>query len=297
MGNNTHHHHDLSHSPGSLSGMSATLAHRGAAQLARQCTCACLAGPAAVAGAVRQASTSTAVATTTNTATPPKKSLWQRIAARADTVAVNARPPVGRLRAAMLEDNIKKGEGSIFERTGQNLTVQNDTASKRLQTIYKGRYTEHKTSTGNIKYSLRKLNDIARLISGMPIDHAILQMQISDKRVAQSKIKSMLALARDHAIAKGLRREELVVKEAWVNKGVYLKRLDIKGRGRHGIIMKPESRMHVVLAPGPSRAELKQQEFEKQVQTKLRTGAGAARADRPIINVGNLKGQGVVYAW
>lgn len=74
----------------------------------------------------------------------------------------------------------------------------------------------------------------------MPIDHAILQMQVSDKRVAHTKIKSMLALARDHAVAKGLKREELVVKEAWVNKGVYLKRLDIKGRGRHGVIMKPE---------------------------------------------------------
>lgn len=88
--------------------------------------------------------------------------------------------------------------------------------------------------------SPRKLNDIARLVTKMPIDNAILQMQMSDKRVAKSRIKSMLVLARDHAIAKGLKREQLRVEQAWVSKGVYLKRLDIKGRGRHGIIMKPE---------------------------------------------------------
>ena len=65
-------------------------------------------------------------------------------------------------------------------------------------------------------------------------------MQMSDKRVAQTRIKSMLVLARDHAIMKGLARDRLIVREAWVSKGVYLKRIDIKGRGRHGIIMKPE---------------------------------------------------------
>lgn len=50
----------------------------------------------------------------------------------------------------------------------------------------------------------------------------------------------MLCLARDHAVAKGLEREKLVVQRAWVTKGVYLKRLDIKGRGRFGVKMRPE---------------------------------------------------------
>lgn len=42
---------------------------------------------------------------------------------------------------------------------------------------------------------------------------------------------------------------------------------------------------------------MKQQEFEKQVQQKLRSGAGFARADQPIINLSNLNGGGVGYPW
>ena len=100
--------------------------------------------------------------------------------------------------------------------------------------------SQHKTSTGLVPTSPRKLNDIARLIQKKPIDYAILQAQMSDKRVAKTRVKSMLCLARDHAVAKGLDREKLVVQRAWVTKGVYLKRLDIKGRGRFGVKMRPE---------------------------------------------------------
>lgn len=161
------------------------------------------------------------------------------------------------------------------------------------------RGSQHKTSTGNMVHSPRKLNDVARLIARKPIDAAILQMQMSDKRVASTRIKSMLVLARDHAIAKGLKREELVVQEAWVSKGIYLKRLDIKGRGRHGIKHRPESRMHVVLAPGKSRTQLRQEQFERIVKGRLQTGGAgyALRENRPIINLDRLKGSGVAYPW
>jgi hypothetical protein len=40
---------------------------------------------------------------------------------------------------------------------------------------------------------------LGRQISGKPIDYAILQMKFSEKR-ASKRIKSMLVVARDHAI-------------------------------------------------------------------------------------------------
>lgn len=93
---------------------------------------------------MRYASSSTsAVATTTPKAgKEPKKSLWQRIAARADAVAVNARPSVGKLRAAMLEDNVRSGEGSIFQQTVRSETAGDKAAARRAELLQTKRYTE-----------------------------------------------------------------------------------------------------------------------------------------------------------
>lgn len=69
---------------------------------------------------------------------------------------------------------------------------------------------QHKYSTANFKISHRKLNMLGRQIAGKPIDSAILQMMFSEKR-ASKRIKSMLVVAKDHAVAKGLDEKKLVV--------------------------------------------------------------------------------------
>lgn len=52
---------------------------------------------------------------------------------------------------------------------------------------------------------------LARQIAGKPIDHAILQMEFSQKRAAK-RIKSSLVLARQHAVEyKGMDRAKLIV--------------------------------------------------------------------------------------
>ena len=71
--------------------------------------------------------------------------------------------------------------------------------------------TKHKYSTPNFKISHRKLNLLARQIAGKPIDHAILQMEFSQKRAAK-RVKSALVLARQHALEyKNLDRSKLIV--------------------------------------------------------------------------------------
>lgn len=40
-----------------------------------------------------------------------------------------------------------------------------------------------------------------------------------------------------------------------------------------------------------------QAKFDKQVKTRLRTGAGYVREDKPLINLNNQKGAGAAYAW
>lgn len=71
---------------------------------------------------------------------------------------------------------------------------------------------QHKYSTANFKMSHRKLNDLGRQITGKPIDSAILQMMFSEKR-ASKRLKSMLVVAKDHAVNKGLEEKMLVVCE------------------------------------------------------------------------------------
>ena len=52
---------------------------------------------------------------------------------------------------------------------------------------------------------------LGRQIAGKPIDHAILQMQFSEKR-ASKRIKSMLVVAKSHAVKlKDLNEGRLVV--------------------------------------------------------------------------------------
>ena len=51
---------------------------------------------------------------------------------------------------------------------------------------------------------------LGRQIAGKPIDSAILQMLFSEKR-ASKRIKSMLVVAKDHAVLKGLEDKKLVI--------------------------------------------------------------------------------------
>ncbi|GAA5898271.1 hypothetical protein JCM6882_000116 [Rhodosporidiobolus microsporus] len=148
--------------------------------------------------------------------------------------------------------------------------------------------TFHKSSTANFKTSRRKLNDLARLIAGRTADEAILQLQASQKKQAP-RLLSMVALARDHAMAKGLRREELVVSQSWVTKGHYLTRLDIKGRGRFGVKHHPSAKLHVLLAEGLTDEERKRQRKKDQWRASIRgltegDGVGVGQGGRKIIN-------------
>ena len=142
-------------------------------------------------------------------------------------------------------------------------------------------YDHHKYSTAWFKISHKKLNDLGRQITGKPIDSAILQMQFSEKR-ASNRIKSTLALARDHAVAKGFNRSELVVKEAFVNRGLKHKRMDIKGRMRTGIKEHPQSKLHIILTKGQSVNLKKQLKYSKSLN-KVRS-ASIIRESPKIIN-------------
>ena len=63
-----------------------------------------------------------------------------------------------------------------------------------------------------------------------------------------------------------------------------LKRLEPRARGRYGIREHPDSRLHVILKEGKTRAQLKEE--EKQRKLKRIVSAALTREDVPLRNPG-----------
>ncbi|WVW85810.1 hypothetical protein I302_107848 [Kwoniella bestiolae CBS 10118] len=181
--------------------------------------------------------------------------------------------------------NEESSTGGLFDEYSRD--KEEDGPGKKRRKRGDVPWTEHKYSSALHKISHRKLNDLSRQISDLPIDEAIVQMQFSEKR-ASSWIKSTLALSRDHAVDKGLDRSKLVVAETWVSKGPKIARLDIKGRGKYGIKHHPSSKIHVLLREGKTHEEKLQDRFVKDLR-KVRS-AGVVRED------GKIRGK-VVSGW
>jgi len=185
------------------------------------------------------------------------------------------------------KQQVEKGQGNVFDSLPELADEVGGDMAQLLVGLPKAKgkkATEHKYSTANFKISHRKLNMLGRQISGKPIDSAILQMMFSEKR-ASKRIKSMLVVAKDHAVQKGLTEKRLVVSEAWVCKGDnVLKRLEPRGRGRFGIRQHPDSSLHVVLKEGKTRAQLMDEERKRKI--KRIASAGITREDVPLRNPG-----------
>jgi ribosomal protein L22 len=125
--------------------------------------------------------------------------------------------------------------------------------------------------TANFRISPWKTNIVAKTIRGMPLLKAIDQMDFNKKRPA-AKIRSLLNRAA-HAIEKNHKgqRENWVVKQCWVGKGKYLKRVKLHARGRFGIMHHPASHVKVLLEELPQSQwnETKQQAIERKEFEKL----------------------------
>ncbi|PVV01301.1 hypothetical protein BB560_004287 [Smittium megazygosporum] len=119
----------------------------------------------------------------------------------------------------------KIGASSVFEQISEELESLPEPDTLQIEGLGK---KEYRYSTSNF-------------------EEAIDQMQFSPKK-ASKKILHTLAFARKNAIyQKKMDPNKMIVKESWVGKGRYTKELDIKGRGRTGVIHHPTAHMKIVL--------------------------------------------------
>ena len=96
-----------------------------------------------------------------------------------------------------------------------------------------------------LKTSPQKLNLVAGLIRGKPVDKALALLTFSKRRVAGDVKKTLESAIANAENNHGLDVDELVVAEAWVGKNLVMKRGRPRARGRFGRIHKPFSQITI----------------------------------------------------
>jgi large subunit ribosomal protein L22 len=107
--------------------------------------------------------------------------------------------------------------------------------------------TEAKAISSNIRTSPQKLNLVAQSIRGLNAGAALAQLTFSKRRIAievKKVLQSAIANAENNH---QLDVDRLVVAEAFVGRGLVMKRFSPRARGRAGKIMKPFSNLTVIV--------------------------------------------------
>ena len=107
--------------------------------------------------------------------------------------------------------------------------------------------TEAKAISSNIRTSAQKLNLVAQSIRGLNAGAALAQLTFSKRRVAVEVKKVLQSAIANAENNHQLDVDRLVVAEAFVGKGLVMKRFSPRARGRAGKIMKPFSNLTVIV--------------------------------------------------
>lgn len=98
-----------------------------------------------------------------------------------------------------------------------------------------------------LRVSPRKLNIVAQLIRGKKVDKALAELTFSRRRIAVEVKKTLQSAIANAENNHGLDVDELVVAEAFVGKGLVMKRFSPRARGRAGRIEKPFAQITIVV--------------------------------------------------
>ncbi|MBN8941478.1 MAG: 50S ribosomal protein L22 [Rhizobiales bacterium] len=106
---------------------------------------------------------------------------------------------------------------------------------------------EAKAIARMLRVSPRKLNLVAALIRGKPVDTALADLEFSRKRIAGAVRKCLESAIANAENNHDLDVDDLVVAEAHVGKAMVLKRFHARARGRGARIEKPFSHLTIVV--------------------------------------------------
>ena len=98
-----------------------------------------------------------------------------------------------------------------------------------------------------IRISPQKLNLVASMIRGKPVERALNDLTFPRKRIADDVKKVLESAIANAENNHGLDIDSLVVAEAYVGKNIVMKRFRARARGRGARILKPFSELTIVV--------------------------------------------------
>ena len=105
-----------------------------------------------------------------------------------------------------------------------------------------------KSINNNIRSSVRKLNPILKGIVGKKVELAIRDLQFSEKRISKEISKTIKSAVSNAENNNQLDIDNLFIKEAYVGKGIVMKRYRPRARGRAGEIKKPFANLTIIVS-------------------------------------------------
>jgi large subunit ribosomal protein L22 len=106
---------------------------------------------------------------------------------------------------------------------------------------------EAKAVTKLLRVSPQKLNLLTQLIRGKKVDKALADLTFSRKRIARDVKKTLESAIANAENNHDLDVDALIVSEAYVGKGLVMKRLKAGARGRSSRIEKPFAQITVIV--------------------------------------------------
>ena len=98
-----------------------------------------------------------------------------------------------------------------------------------------------------LRISPQKLNLVAALIRGKPVQTALSDLEFSRKRIAGTVRKTLESAIANAENNHDLDVDALIVSEAYVGKSLVMKRFHARGRGRASRVEKPFSHLTIVV--------------------------------------------------
>ena len=99
----------------------------------------------------------------------------------------------------------------------------------------------------NLRVSPQKLNLVAAMIRGLDVNKAIATLSFSRRRISGDVKKGLQSAIANAENNHSLDVDRLFVKEAYVGKGLVMKRFRARAKGRGARILKPFSHLTIIV--------------------------------------------------